>query len=94
MKEKFLTLTALRFTMDGRILGNGCAITPGLTVEESVESGAIQMGSFHPAAEAAAGKYTASLEKRNGLSVTFAGGRFILAEAGKASSPRRLCRFG
>ena len=94
MKEKFLTLTALNFTSEGKLLGRGCAITAGATLEEAVLAGAVQMGAFHSAVEELPSRCAAVLERCPGMTLTFAGSRFLLAGVKAPASRKRLFRFG
>ncbi len=94
MKEQFLTLTALNFIQDGRLLGKGCAITREIPLERSLQSGAVLMGVFHPAQDEIQGKYVASMECGPQMPLALTRNRFLLEGKAAAASGKRMFRFG
>ena len=98
MTERFITMTALHFTSGDRLLGKGCAITTGSTMEEALQKGAVQMGTIHytQESEELKGWFPAKLEQYPEMSLRLTGDRFALVgnRVQKSTSFRRLFGLG
>ncbi len=98
MTERYMTLTALHFTCDGQLMGKGCAITTGTSMEEALQNGAVQMGTieYTKADGMQSGWFSAKLEQYPEMALRLTGNRFALVgnSTARKSVFRRIFGLG